>query len=63
MLDRGGVLAIHCKGGSGRTGLIAARILMARGVEREAAVAAVQALRPNAISHPVHRDWIELLPD
>lgn len=57
-LDAGETLAIHCKGGSGRTGLIAARVLIARGIAREDAVRAVQALRPKAIQHPSHQDWI-----
>ena len=57
-LRAGEYLAIHCKGGSGRTGLIAARILIAFGVPHDEAVAQVQALRPNAIQHPVHRAWL-----
>lgn len=57
-LRAGEYLAIHCKGGSGRTGLIAARILMALGVPHHEAVAQVQALRPNAIQQPVHRAWL-----
>jgi protein-tyrosine phosphatase len=57
-LNAGESLAIHCKGGSGRTGLIAARILIEAGMPREAAVAQVQALRPKAIQHPAHVNWI-----
>lgn len=57
---RGGrTLAIHCKGGSGRTGLIAARILIEAGIARSDAIALVQALRPKAIQHPAHRNWID----
>ena len=56
---RGGhSLAIHCKGGSGRTGLIAARILIEAGIARSEAIALVQALRPKAIQHPAHVNWI-----
>lgn len=51
-------LAIHCKGGSGRTGLIAARILIEAGLPLEQAIAEVQALRPKAIRHPAHLAWI-----
>lgn len=58
-LDAGKRVAIHCKGGSGRTGLIAARILIDREVPRAAAIACVQALRPKAIQHPAHVGWIE----
>ncbi|AOE85139.1 cyclin-dependent kinase inhibitor 3 family protein [Pseudomonas sp. TCU-HL1] len=58
LLNSGKHLAIHCKGGSGRTGLIAARILIETGVPRAEAIAQVQALRPKAIQHPAHVDWI-----
>jgi len=58
LLDQGRSIAIHCKGGSGRTGLIAARILIDRGLPLGEAVALVQALRPKAIQHPAHAAWI-----
>ncbi|HCJ30468.1 MAG TPA: protein phosphatase [Pseudomonas sp.] len=58
LLDEGRRVAIHCKGGSGRTGLIAARILIERGVPRERAIGLVQALRSKAIRHPAHAAWI-----
>ena len=58
LLGAGRSIAIHCKGGSGRTGLIAARILIDRGLSRGEAVAMVQALRPKAIQHPAHAAWI-----
>lgn len=57
-LDADATLAIHCKGGSGRTGLIAARILIDLGIDRETAVRQVQALRPKAIQHPAHIGWL-----
>ncbi|MOA50990.1 Dual specificity phosphatase, catalytic domain [compost metagenome] len=59
LLSEGRSIAIHCKGGSGRTGLIAARILIDRGLPRAEAVALVQALRPKAIQHPAHVAWLE----
>lgn len=51
-------IAIHCKGGSGRTGLIAARILIELGINRSEAISLVQALRPKAIQHPAHAGWL-----
>lgn len=57
-LQAGQALAIHCKGGSGRTGLIAARLLIAAGLPPSEAIALVQALRPKAMQHPAHLDWI-----
>jgi protein-tyrosine phosphatase len=58
LLEQGRRVAIHCKGGSGRTGLIAARILIDTGLPRSEAVERVQALRPKAIQHPAHAGWI-----
>ncbi len=52
-------IAIHCKGGSGRTGLVAARILIDCGLPHAEAVAMVQTLRPKAIQHPAHVSWLE----
>ena len=63
LLDTGKSVAIHCKGGSGRTGLIAARFLVDRNVPRETAIASVQALRPKAIQHPAHAGWIDRFGD
>ena len=57
-LNAGQDIAIHCKGGSGRTGLIAARIMVEAGIPRADAIAQVQALRPKAIQHPAHINWI-----
>lgn len=58
LLDAGRVIAIHCKGGSGRTGLMAAQILVERGATKEQASAAVRSLRPNALQLPVHQDYL-----
>jgi len=51
-------LAIHCKGGSGRTGLFAARLLIESGMPRREAIAWVQDLRPRAIQKPAHINYI-----
>jgi protein-tyrosine phosphatase len=53
---------VHCKGGSGRTGLMAAQILVERGYAKEDALAVVKALRPNALSLAVHQDYLARLP-
>lgn len=58
-LAAGERLAIHCKGGSGRTGLIAAVLLLQQGLPLEEVTRQVQALRPKALQHPVHVSWIE----
>lgn len=51
-------LAIHCKGGSSRTGLFAARLLIKSGMPRREAIAWVHELRPRAIQKPVHINYI-----
>lgn len=53
-LASGQTVAIHCKGGSGRTGLIAAQILYESGIIKEAVKRQIQALRPYALTLPPH---------
>ena len=48
-LEAGERIAIHCRGGIGRTGLVAALILVERGWSREDAIRDVRAARPGAI--------------
>lgn len=52
-------IALHCKGGSGRTGLAAARILLDQGWSLAKAKPAIQELRPNALSLQAHCDYIK----
>lgn len=59
LLDANQAIAIHCKGGSGRTGLVAAKLMIDRGVPRTRAVELVQQLRPRAIQKPSHISSIE----
>lgn len=59
LLQQGQSVAIHCRGGSGRTGLIAARLLMTQGISSDAATAQVQALRPKALRHPAQLAWLQ----
>lgn len=40
---------LHCRGGIGRSGMIAARLLVELGADPEAAIGAVRAARPGAI--------------
>lgn len=57
-LKTGERIAIHCKGGSGRTGLIAASLLVSLGLPLAQVTAQIQALRPKALQHPIHVAWI-----
>jgi protein-tyrosine phosphatase len=51
-LREGRDIALHCRGGLGRSGTIAARLLVELGAEPEAAIAAVRVARPGAIETP-----------
>jgi protein-tyrosine phosphatase len=59
LLASGKSIAIHCKGGSGRTGLVAAQILLERGVSFDEVIERVRAIRPNALQVPVHKIYIQ----
>ncbi|MBL1378178.1 phosphatase domain-containing putative toxin [Zobellella iuensis] len=61
LLAQGRDVAIHCKGGSGRTGLMAAIILLALEAPLTEAVQRVQALRPRALGLAPHRDYLTSL--
>lgn len=58
LLDDNKAVVIHCKGGSGRTGVVAAQILLERGMALEESVNKIKSLRPNAFSHKVQVDYI-----
>lgn len=48
-LRGGGKIIVHCRAGLGRTGMIAARLLVEMGISPDKAIAAVRAARPGAI--------------
>lgn len=48
-LRHGGRVLVHCRGGLGRAGTVAARLLVELGVPPQVAVAKVRAARPGAI--------------
>ena len=52
ILSRGGRVLVHCRGGLGRTGLLAARLLIEFGRRPQEAVNAVRAARAGAIETP-----------
>jgi protein-tyrosine phosphatase len=59
ILDRQEVPAVHCRGGSGRTGLMTAIMLLERGMPFEQVVAEVRRMRPNALQIDAHLDYLE----
>jgi len=61
LIEQGRTIAIHCKGGSGRTGLVAAQILLERGESIEPLMKRIKNLRPNAFTHACHRDYLQNL--
>ncbi len=56
-LDAGENILIHCRGGLGRSGMIAARLLAETGVDAEEAIARVRAVRPGAIETWEQEQW------
>ena len=49
LLAAGEQVLIHCHGGRGRSGLVAARLLIDRGMDAPAALATVRRARPGAV--------------
>ncbi|MFQ3615164.1 MAG: protein phosphatase [Cyanobacteriota bacterium] len=54
----GETVAIHCRGGGGRTGTLAAACLVKLGYGPEAAIATVQAVRSGALSVAAQREFV-----
>ena len=48
-LDRGERVVIHCLGGLGRTGVVASRLLIERGMQPQQALEEVRAARPGTV--------------
>jgi len=59
VLKNKGTIAVHCKGGSGRTGLMIGLILLAYGFSSEEAIAKVKTLRPKAFSKKAQVAYFE----
>lgn len=57
VLDGGGAVLLHCKGGKGRSGMIALRLMVERGEDPEAALTRLRAVRPGAVETEVQFAW------
>ena len=62
-LANGKKIAMHCMGGSGRTGLLAAHLLLEKGWELREIITHVQALRPGAFTKSVQVKYIHKFAD
>ena len=61
-LAAGENIVVHCRGGLGRAGMIAARLLVETGIDPESAMARVRSVRPRAIETPAQEDWVRQGP-
>jgi protein-tyrosine phosphatase len=59
LLHAGGKVLIHCRGGLGRTGSLAARLLMEEGMAAAEAVRRVRQVRPGAIETASQEHYLE----
>ncbi len=60
-LSGGGKVLVHCKGGLGRAGTVAARILVERGVSPAEAINAVRQVRPGALETREQEAYVHAL--
>jgi protein-tyrosine phosphatase len=61
-LDAGENILVHCRGGLGRAGMIAARFLVETGSDPAAAMRHVRAVRPCAIETEAQEEWVRAGP-
>ncbi len=58
VLDRGGRVLLHCRAGLGRSGTIAALVLIEAGMPPDAAIGTVRSVRPGAIETAAQEQWL-----
>jgi protein-tyrosine phosphatase len=61
-LERGECVVVHCWGGLGRAGTIAACCLVARGVEPRRAISIVRSARPGAVQSIEQEEFVRDFP-
>jgi protein-tyrosine phosphatase len=57
-LNNQGVVAVHCKGGTGRTGTVISLLLLALGWPLAKIIKEVQIIKPKALQIPVQLDYL-----
>ena len=62
LLRAGQSIAIHCRGGLGRTGTIAGRLLTELGLPAERAIASIREARPGSIETAEQAQYVRLTP-
>jgi len=58
ILEAGGRVLVHCRGGLGRAGIVAALLLIERGHPADEAITLVRAARPGAIETPAQERFV-----
>jgi ADP-ribosyl-[dinitrogen reductase] hydrolase len=61
LLDADKALVLHCRGGLGRTGTVAAQLLVERGMSPADAIATVRQTRPGAIETDAQLEYVRAL--
>lgn len=59
IVERGGRVVVHCRGGLGRAGTIAALILIERGRSVPDAIREVRSVRPGTVETDAQEGWLE----
>lgn len=59
VLTEKGTIAVHCKGGSGRTGLVIALLMLELGLDKSFVVEQVKSVRPHALTKPAQLAYFE----
>jgi protein-tyrosine phosphatase len=57
VLDQGGAILLHCRGGKGRSGMIALRLMVEHGANLDAALARIREARPGAVETQAQFEW------
>jgi ADP-ribosyl-[dinitrogen reductase] hydrolase len=57
-LQHGGNIVLHCRGGLGRTGVVAAKVLIEAGLPPVVAIRKVRKARPNTIENKRQEDYL-----
>ncbi|MBP1182182.1 protein-tyrosine phosphatase [Methylobacterium sp. PvR107] len=55
---QGGSVVVHCRGGLGRAGIIAAKLMVMMGADPKQAIEQVRAARPGAIETPAQEAYV-----